>query len=220
MIRPSIGEVMCFDQQYVVGVLERVELEVQLVAEQPQRRLGHTGFYGGERYSFRGGPSGDPRRPEKPTLFGPRHEREAMTDDETPEPEEEPPAEASDATDEDETEKSFRERVEEIRERREQEREEGDRPDPEEMMGGGGPPGMGGGGGGGNPFAQMMSGMMGGGGPGGAGGPPGMGGGRPGEGGDDSAGNEELVREVRQLRDEVRDATRQLQRIAQALEDD
>jgi hypothetical protein len=33
-------------------------------------------------------------------------------------------------------------------------------------------------------------------------------------------GNEELVREVRQLRDEVRDATRQLQRIAQAIEDD
>jgi len=44
-----------------------------------------------------------------------------MTDDETPEPDEEPPAEASDATDgdvtDDETEKSFRERVEEIRER-------------------------------------------------------------------------------------------------------
>jgi hypothetical protein len=36
----------------------------------------------------------------------------------------------------------------------------------------------------------------------------------------DDGGNEELVREVRQLRDEVRDATRQLQRIAQALEDD
>jgi len=83
-----------------------------------------------------------------------------------------------------------------------------------------------GGGGGGNPFAQMMSGMMGGGGPGGAGGPPGMGGGGPGGAGGrgeergDQAGNEELVREVRQLRDEVRDATRQLQRIAQALEDD
>jgi hypothetical protein len=66
--------------------------------------------------------------------------------------------------------------------------------------------------------------MMGGGGPGGAGGPPGMGGGpgaqgEPGGRGDDG-GNEELVREVRQLRDEVRDATRQLQRIAQALEDD
>jgi hypothetical protein len=94
------------------------------------------------------------------------------------------------------------------------------------MMGGGpggagGPPGMGGGGGG-NPFAQMMSGMMGGGGPGGAGGPPGMGGGPGGRGeeGGDQVGNEELVREVRQLRDEVRDATRQLQRIAQALEDD
>jgi hypothetical protein len=52
---------------------------------------------------------------------------------------------------------------------------------------------------------------------GGAGGP----GGRPGEGGQrDDGGNEDLVREVRQLRDEVRDATRQLQRIAQALEDD
>jgi hypothetical protein len=47
-------------------------------------------------------------------------------------------------------------------------------------------------------------------------------GGGPGAQGDrgDDAGNEELVREVRQLRDEVRDATRQLQRIAQALEDD
>ena len=116
-------------------------------------------------------------------------------------------------------EKSFRERVEEIRERRAEEREEGDRPDPEEMMGGGE---------GGNPFAQMMSGMMGGGGgpPGMGGGPPGMGGGGgpPGMGGgggeEESVGNEELVREVRQLRDEVRDATRQLQRIAQALEDD
>jgi len=117
----------------------------------------------------------------------------------------------------------FRERVEEIRKRREQEREEGEggeRPDPEEMMGGGGSGGMGGG----NPFAQMMGGMMGGGGPGGA--PGGMGGGpggAPGEagpGGESGPGNEELVREVRQLRDEVRDATRQLQRIAQALEDD
>jgi hypothetical protein len=89
-----------------------------------------------------------------------------------------------------------------------------------------------GGGEGGNPFAQMMSGMMGGGGPGGmgGGGPPGMGGGGPpgmGGGGapggrseEESVGNEELVREVRQLRDEVRDVTRQLQRIAQAIEDD
>jgi hypothetical protein len=68
----------------------------------------------------------------------------------------------------------------------------------------------------------MMSGMMGGGGPGGMGGggmggPPGAAGGR---GEESEVGNEELVREVRQLRDEVRDATRQLQRIAQALEDD
>ena len=70
-------------------------------------------------------------------------------------------------------------------------------------MGGGGPGGMGGGQGG--PGAQ--------GGPGGRGGPGGP-------GGQEDAGNEELVREVRQLRDEVRDATRQLQRIAQALEDD
>jgi hypothetical protein len=44
-----------------------------------------------------------------------------------------------------------------------------------------------------------------------------MGGGR---GEEESVGNEELVREVRQLRDEVRDVTRQLQRIAQAIEDD
>jgi len=51
------------------------------------------------------------------------------------------------------------------------------------------------------------------------GGGPGGPGGRGEEGGD-QVGNEELVREVRQLRDEVRDATRQLQRIAQALEDD
>ncbi|MFC7080870.1 hypothetical protein [Halorussus caseinilyticus] len=113
-------------------------------------------------------------------------------------------------------EKSFRERVEEIREKRaeEGEGEEGDRREKmEEMMGGGGPGGMGGG----NPFAQMMGGMMGGGGPGGmGGGPPGMGG--PGRE-EESAGNEELVREVRQLRDEVRDATRQLQRIADAVED-
>ena len=114
-------------------------------------------------------------------------------------------------------EKSFRERVEEIRERRaeEVEGEEGDRSAREEkmreMMGGGGPGGAGGPGGmgGGNPFAQMMSGMMG----GGPGGPGGM-------GGEEKPGDERLVREVRQLRDEVRDATRQLQRIADALEDD
>jgi hypothetical protein len=110
-------------------------------------------------------------------------------------------------------EKSFRERVEEIREKRaeEGEGEEGDRREKMEEMMGGGPGGMGGGGG--NPFAQMMGGMMGGG-PGGMGGGPG---GRPGE--SESRGDEELVREVRQLRDEVRDATRQLQRIADAVED-
>ncbi len=109
----------------------------------------------------------------------------------------------------DEEEKSFRERVEEIREQRAEEGE-GDREERlEEALGGGG--GGGPGGMGGNPFAQMMGGMMGGG-----GGPGGMGGGPGGE----SVGSEELTREVRQLRDEVRDATRQLHRIADALEYD
>ena len=91
----------------------------------------------------------------------------------------------------DDEEKSFRERVEEIREKREQEGGEA----PESPFGGGS--GMGGGMGG-NPFAQMMGGMMGGG---------------PGGGGD-----EEVAREIRGLREDVRDATRQLQRIADALE--
>ena len=142
-----------------------------------------------------------------------------MADDDTGD---DAPAEGSEESEGGEEEKSFRERVEEIRERRAEEREEGERPDPEEMMGGGE---------GGNPFAQMRSGMMGGGGPGGmgggmgggppgmggGGGPPGMGGGPGGRGEEESVGNEELVREVRQLRDEVRDVTRQLQRIAQAI---
>ena len=71
----------------------------------------------------------------------------------------------------------------------------------------------------------MMSGMMGGGGPGGMGGGPGGPGGMGGPGGDprgreQSNDNEAVVREIRQLRDEVRDVTRQLQRIAQALEDE
>ncbi len=104
-------------------------------------------------------------------------------------------------------EKSFRERVEEIREKRAEEGE-GEGEPPESPFGGGGGPGMGGGG---NPFAQMMGGMMG-------GGPGGMGGG-PGGRGQEEAGNEELVREVRQLRDEMRDQTRALKRIADALED-
>ncbi|GAB3018137.1 hypothetical protein [Natronobiforma cellulositropha] len=107
----------------------------------------------------------------------------------------------SDAEENGGEEKTFRERVEEIREKRAQEAEESGG-DP---FGGPGGPGGPGGMGGGNPFAQMMSGMMGGG-PGGPGG--------------ESTGDEELVREVRQLRDEVRDVTRQLQRIADALEDD
>lgn len=107
-----------------------------------------------------------------------------------------------DSTAEDE-EKSFRERVEEIRERRAAEGGEGDADHErmEEMMGG--PGGMGG-----NPFAQMMGGMMGGG--------PGMGGPQ----GAQELGGDELVREVRQLRDEVRDINRTLERIANAVEED
>ena len=112
---------------------------------------------------------------------------------------------SADTADADEDEKSFRERVEEIRQRRNEEHHTRARPEPDEMMGGGG---------GGNPFAQMMSGMMGGGGPG-----AGAGAGGPGMGDGDDSDNEEVVREIRQLRDEVRDATRQLQRIAQAVED-
>ncbi|MFB6129182.1 MAG: hypothetical protein ABEJ47_05390 [Halorhabdus sp.] len=114
-------------------------------------------------------------------------------------------------------EKSFRERVEEIRQERAE--EGGDDMDMkdrrermEEAMGGGGPGGMGGG----NPFAQMMSGMMG-------GGPGGPGGRGPGEMGPEDAeedgGNEELTREVRKLRDEVHDVRRELERIADALEE-
>ena len=124
-------------------------------------------------------------------------------------------------------EKTFRERVEEIREQRDEETEgegEGDQDREErlrEMMGGGDPGG--GGPGGGNPFAQMMGGMMGGGGgPGGmgGGGPGGMGGPGPDPGGPKGdAGNEELVREVGKLRDEVHDVRRTLERIAEALED-
>ncbi|MFB6085800.1 MAG: hypothetical protein ABEJ84_03170 [Halodesulfurarchaeum sp.] len=99
-------------------------------------------------------------------------------------------------------EKSFRERVEKIREERAEEGESGEDPRErmEDMMGGGG------GGMGGNPFAQMMGGMMG-------GGP--MGGGH-GEGGD----NVRLAREIEALRDEVSAATAQLERIADALEDE
>lgn len=106
-------------------------------------------------------------------------------------------------------EQSFRERVEEIRKKRAEAGEEGEggpRGPPEEMMGGG--PGMGGMGGGmgGNPFAEMMGGMMGGG--------PGMGG-----RGEEDGGNEEVVREVRKLRDEVHDLRRSVDRIADALEE-
>lgn len=58
-------------------------------------------------------------------------------------------------------------------------------------------------------MAQMMGGMTGGAGTGG----------QPSESENESVGNEELVREVCQLRDEVRDVTRQLQRIADAVGD-
>jgi hypothetical protein len=137
------------------------------------------------------------------TLFGRARKARDMADDS----EENAPADDGGSPDEAEgEEKSFRERVEEIRQKRAEEGEEGEggRGPPEEMMGGG----MGGGGG--NPFAQMMGGMMGGGmGPGG--------GGRPGQ---EEAGNEELVREMRKLRDEVHDVRRSLDRIADALEDD
>ncbi|MFB6113934.1 MAG: hypothetical protein ABEJ58_07510 [Halodesulfurarchaeum sp.] len=135
-----------------------------------------------------------------------------MTDDDQPDEE---------SSGEDE-EKSFRERVEEIREERSEQAESEGQDDEqsrrermEEMMGGGGGPGgMGGGGpggmGGGNPFAQMMSGMMGGGGPGGMGGAQGQ----------EEEGNIRLAREIEALRNQVEDATEQLERIADALEDD
>jgi len=142
------------------------------------------------------------------SLFGAGPEPDGMSDDEGEDHEHE--AEGDEGDDE----KSFRERVEEIRQQRADESDgEGDedrRERMEEMMGGGGP---GGGGMGGNPFAQMMGGMMGGGGPGGGA----MGGGPGGPGGE--ADNEELVREVRQLRDEVRDVNRTLEDIVEAIGD-
>ncbi len=105
---------------------------------------------------------------------------------------------------EEEDESSFRERVEEIRQEQ-AEREEGDegRPGLGEMMGGGGGGGMGGG----NPFAQMMGGMMGGG-PGG------------GPGGAGDIDSERIARELGQLREEVTEVGTQLERIADALEED
>ena len=117
-----------------------------------------------------------------------------MADDE-PENADEPEKER---VSDDGEEKSFRERVEEIRQRRAEEREEGEEGEMsreermEEMMGGGGGPG----------------------GPGGMGGQPGPGGRE--EGGSD---NEDLTREIRKLRDEVNDVRRSLDRIADALED-
>jgi len=59
----------------------------------------------------------------------------------------------------------------------------------------------------------MMGGMMGGGGPGG------MAGGQQGGGSASSKADEELVREVRKLRDEMTDVRRELGRIADALQD-
>ncbi|WP_193787839.1 hypothetical protein [Natrialba asiatica] len=140
-------------------------------------------------------------------LFPGGPESESMTDENEPDTAVD---DNGDADANDGEEKSFRERVEEIREKRAEEGEgEGEPPESPFGGGGGGPGGMGGGG---NPFAQMMGGMMG----GGPGGPGGMGGG---PGGSDEVGNEELVREVRQLRDEMRDQTRALKRIADAIED-
>jgi hypothetical protein len=149
-------------------------------------------------------------------LAGRKNERMADDTEDNGESTPAEPESESTESDGDGEEKSFRERVEEIRQKRAEEGdgEEGREP-PEEMMGGG-PGGMGGG----NPFAQMMGGMMGGG-PGGmGGGPGGMGGpeGRGGPGGSDSD-NEELIREMRKLRDEVHDMRRSLDRIADALED-
>ncbi|MDZ7700570.1 MAG: hypothetical protein U5J98_00090 [Halobacteriales archaeon] len=118
--------------------------------------------------------------------------------------------EASDGDEGTDEEQSFRERVEELREQR-----EGEGGGPREAMGGGpgGPGGMGGGpGGGGNPFAQMMGGMMGGG--------PGAMGGGPGGGAGGGLDSETFTREMERVRDEIRDVTEALERIADALEDD
>jgi hypothetical protein len=142
-----------------------------------------------------------------PTLFRNRNRISIMADDE---------ASGENGGDENggSDEESFRERVEELREQR----AEGEGDDPREAMGGGGPGGpggMGGGpGGGGNPFAQMMGGMMGGG-PGAMGGGPGGGG-----GGGGGLNSETFTREMERVRDEIRDATEALERIAEALEDD
>jgi hypothetical protein len=144
-------------------------------------------------------------------------ESEAPAEDEATEGS--PDGDTPDDGEGDDESKSFRERVEEIRQQRAEEGEEGEGQSREERMeemmgGGGGPGGMGG-----NPFAQMMGGMMGGGGPGPGMGGPGAGPG-PGRGEEESGGHdEELVREVRKLRDEVHDVRRTLDRIADALED-
>ena len=102
-------------------------------------------------------------------------------------------------------EKSFRERVEEIRQQRAEEGGPDGGPEESPFGPGGGESPFGGGGGmGGNPFAQMMGGMMG-------GGPSGAGG---------DVDTERLVRELQGLREQLTDANRQLERIADALEDD
>lgn len=100
----------------------------------------------------------------------------------------------SDEEPDEEEAQSFRERVEEIRQQRAE----------EESPGGEGFGDPMGGGMGGNPFAQMMGGMMGGG---------------PGGGGAD-LDTEQIVRELARLREQMRDATDELERIADALEDD
>ena len=88
---------------------------------------------------------------------------------------------------------SFKERLEQARER--QEAEGGD---PMAEMG---PGGMGGG----NPFAQMMGGMLGGGGPGGQ-----M---------QQEARDTAVARELAELREDIKEMTTQLERIADNLEE-
>lgn len=99
----------------------------------------------------------------------------------------------SDEEPDDDEAQSFRERVEEIRQERAEEESPGGEAFGDPMAGGMG----------GNPFAQMMGGMMGGGSSGGA-----------------DLDTEQIVRELGRLREQVRDATDELERIADALEDD
>jgi len=98
---------------------------------------------------------------------------------------------AEDDRPDEEDQPSFRERLEDAR--------EGEGTEQDDPFGGMGA-GMGG-----NPFAQMMGGMMGGG---------------PGAGMQQEARDGAVAREIAQLREDVSDLTEQVQRIADALEDD